>query len=385
MKEVSTEVQAPLVLAPAALQQLIDALKAAGHKVFGPVVGNGAIVYDELTSVEQLPAGQTDAQLPGSYKLVPRADGALFGYTLGPHAWKRLIYPPVARLWRAERKGSSVRFIPEDADASPMAFIGVRACELAAIAIQDRVFLQGPYVDAAYQERRQRCFFIAVNCGKAGGTCFCASMGTGPKVESGYDILLTEVVGPDAHYFVAVAGSDRGAGFLSGLTSRRATDAEIASAEATVAEAAGQMGRTVARAGQRDMLAESHEHSRWEHVARRCLACSNCTMVCPTCFCQTVEDETDLSGANATRWRKWDSCFGLDFSYIHGGSLRPSGLSRYRQWLTHKFGSWIDQFGAPGCVGCGRCITWCPVGIDVTEELRALGEDHATEPSAVSV
>ncbi len=385
MKDVSTETQDPLILAPSALQQLIDALKDAGHRVFGPVVGNGAIVYDELSSVGQLPAGKTDVQLPGSYKLVLRDDEAWFGFALGPHTWKRMIHPPVARLWRAERKGSSVKFIPEDASPVKMAFIGVRACELAAIAIQDRVFLQGPYVDPAYQQRREHCFLVAVNCGKAGGTCFCASMGTGPRVSGGFDIALTEVVDAGTHHFVAVSGTEIGAAVLSRLESRKATGAEIARADAMVEDVSGRMGRSVSKTGQRDLLAESHEHPRWEHVARRCLACSNCTMVCPTCFCQTVEDETDLSGTHAARWRRWDSCFGLDFSYIHGGSLRPSGLSRYRQWLTHKFGSWIDQFGTPGCVGCGRCITWCPVGIDVTEELRALGEDHLTETSAVSV
>jgi sulfhydrogenase subunit beta (sulfur reductase) len=385
MKDVSTEAREPVVLAPAALQVLIDELKETGHQVFGPVVGNGAIVYDELAKVEQLPVGQTDDQKPGSYTLVPRADLALFGYTLGPHAWKRLLYPPVARLWRAERKGNSLKFIPEERATAPMAFIGVRACELAAIAIQDTVFLRGPYVDQAYQERRQRAFLVAVNCGQAGGTCFCASMGTGPKAASGYDIAMTEVVEPGLHHFVAVAGSDKGAAALAGLPSRKATSAEVEKADEVVAEAARHMGRSVSQAGQQDMLAQSYEHPRWEHVARRCLACSNCTMVCPTCFCQNVEDESDLSGNHAARWRKWDSCFGLDFSYIHGGSLRPSGLARYRQWLTHKFGSWIDQFGTSGCVGCGRCITWCPVGIDVTEELRALGEDHVTETSTVSV
>jgi sulfhydrogenase subunit beta (sulfur reductase) len=107
-------------------------------------------------------------------------------------------------------------------------------------------------------------------------------------------------------------------------------------------------------------------------VASRCLGCANCTLACPTCFCASVSDTTDLEGETAARVRRWDSCFTLDHSYIHGGSVRASLRARYRQWLTHKLASWIDQFGVSGCVGCGRCITWCPVGIDITEEVAAI-------------
>ena len=101
-------------------------------------------------------------------------------------------------------------------------------------------------------------------------------------------------------------------------------------------------------------------------------------MVCPTCFCTTVEDHSDLAGETAERVRSWDSCFTLDFSYVHGGSVRTETQSRYRQWMTHKLASWIDQFGTSGCVGCGRCITWCPVGIDITEEAAAIRQTRRT-------
>jgi formate hydrogenlyase subunit 6/NADH:ubiquinone oxidoreductase subunit I len=136
-------------------------------------------------------------------------------------------------------------------------------------------------------------------------------------------------------------------------------------------------------AGLRDLLYENFEHPRWDNVAARCLSCANCTMVCPTCFCTTVEDVSDISGNHAERWRRWDSCFTQSFSYIHGGSVRTSAKSRYRQWMTHKLASWTDQFGTSGCVGCGRCITWCPVGIDITEEVRAIRESivHPTPAS----
>ena len=120
------------------------------------------------------------------------------------------------------------------------------------------------------------------------------------------------------------------------------------------------------------LLRRNLEHRAWSRVAERCLGCANCTMVCPTCFCATVEDTTDLSGAIAERRRKWDSCFTCEFSSIHGGSIRRSGAARYRQWMTHKLSSWWQQFETSGCVGCGRCIVWCPVGIDITEEAHAI-------------
>ena len=142
------------------------------------------------------------------------------------------------------------------------------------------------------------------------------------------------------------------------------------------------MGRELDTTDIRELLYRNYEHPRWDEVAERCLACGNCTMVCPTCFCTTVEDVTDLAGEHVERHQRWDSCFTIDYSHIHGGAVRGSTRSRYRQWMTHKLATWIDQFGSSGCVGCGRCITWCPVGIDITEEARAIRE-RATEATSV--
>ncbi len=119
---------------------------------------------------------------------------------------------------------------------------------------------------------------------------------------------------------------------------------------------------------------ENLDHPIWDDIAARCLACTNCTLVCPTCFCSTVEDATDLLGT-ATRTRRWDSCFSSDFSNLHGHPVRSSTRSKYRQWMTHKLSYWYDQFGMSGCVGCGRCITWCPVAIDITAEMAQLNEE----------
>jgi formate hydrogenlyase subunit 6/NADH:ubiquinone oxidoreductase subunit I len=368
-------------LAAQDLGALLDALAARGYTTVGPTVRDGAIVYDQLRSVDDLPRGWTDEQDGGTYRLRRRDDEALFGYAVGPHSWKQFLLPPRERLWQADRTSDGFIVHDEPPAAPKYAFLGVRSCELHAMQIQDKVFLDGPYVDPGYRARRN-AFIIAVNCGQAGGTCFCVSMQTGPKAESGFDLALTELLDSDRHEFLVEAASDAGRELLDMLPARDASPADERAAEVVVENTAKQMGRVMDTTDIKGLLYRNLEHARWDDVAQRCLTCANCTMVCPTCFCTTVEDVTDLSGEHAERWRRWDSCFTMDFSYIHGGSIRASGRSRYRQWMTHKLATWIDQFGTSGCVGCGRCITWCPVAIDITKEVAAIrASDGATAPA----
>jgi ferredoxin len=324
--------------------------------------------------VEDLPVGWGDVQTNGSYRLAALEDERVFGYTVSVHAWKRFLYPPVMKLFQAVRENRQYRLERNDQEIPQYALIGVRACDLCGIAILDQVLSNGAFPDPAYAEARRKSFVLAVNCTQAGNTCFCASLGTGPKVRAGYDLAMTELISGDAHKFVVEVGSDKGAALIARVPHREAFDAEVAAAEEAVAHAAGSMGRTLDTNGLKDVLYRNLESQRWERLEERCLSCGNCTMVCPTCFCTTVEDTTDLTGQRAERWRKADSCFVDGFSYIYGGSIRSSTRSRYRQWMTHKLATWEDQFGGFGCVGCGRCITWCPVGIDITAEARKIRE-----------
>jgi ferredoxin len=364
------------VVDPDALDILLEALRRRHFRVLGPTVRDGAIVYDDLSSASNLPIGVTDRQDGAVYRLERRDDEARFGYAVGPHSWKQFLFPPRIRLWQARRgDDGAIDLEEEPVDRTPLAFIGVRSCELHAIAIQDRVFVGGRYVDRDYAARRDGTFVVAVNCFEPGGTCFCVSMGTGPKADAGYDLALTEILEGD-HRFLVEVGSEHGAEILSELPARPAGQTDLDAAERAVAGAAERMGRQMDTTDIRDLLARNLEHPRWSDVSSRCLTCGNCTLVCPTCFCSTVEDANDLAGQQSERWRVWDTCFSVEHSYIHGGAIRPSSRSRYRQWMTHKLGTWHDQFGTSGCVGCGRCITWCPVAIDITEEVAAI---RATE------
>jgi sulfhydrogenase subunit beta (sulfur reductase) len=363
--------QETLVVDANAPGAIVSALDRAGFEVIGPTVESGSVVYGPISTGEDLPRGFTDTQEPGHYRLNPHADGSYFGYVVGPHSWKRYLHPPAVRLFAARREGKGFALEAQPREVPPRAFFGVRPCELAAIARQDRIFLGGAQPDPTYRTNREGAFLVAVQCGRAGGTCFCASMGTGPRAAAGFDLALTELCDGGRHEFVVEIGSPRGRDILAKVPHRLATEDDLNAAAAVTARAQAGMGRSLEAAGLDKVLLAGLESPRWEATAARCLSCANCTMVCPTCFCTTVEDTTDLTGDHAERWRRWDSCFTLDFSYIHGGAVRRTTASRYRQWLTHKFATWFEQFGESGCVGCGRCITWCPAGIDVTEEARA--------------
>jgi sulfhydrogenase subunit beta (sulfur reductase) len=368
-----------MVLLLPGLQLVIDLLRERGWTVVGPTVREGVVVHAEIESVEQLPGGVGDVQDSGSYRLRQRGDEAVFRYAVGPQSWKSLLFPSRELLWSGQRTNEEMSVKPAELDPPRLALLGVRSCDLHALQIHDTILAERAAPDVAYVCRREDNFIIALTCSDPAGTCFCVSMGTGPTPEHGFDLRLTELIDQDGHRFLVQAGSDRGEEILDELTTRAVGDEVLNAAKAdrdaareVAATAVHQMGRALDTDGLRDLLYANTEHPQWEDAASRCLACTNCTLVCPTCFCTSVEDVSDLSGSQTQRWRVWDSCFTNDFSYLHGGSVRSSVPSRYRQWATHKLASWVDQFGTSGCVGCGRCITWCPAAIDITAEVGAI-------------
>jgi sulfhydrogenase subunit beta (sulfur reductase) len=412
------------------LQSLIDALVATGHRVVGPQVADGAIVLRDLGRAADLPHGWLDEQDGGHYRLRHDSGAGTFDHVVGPHSLKNFLFPPRETIQRWEREAGSWHERALAHDDPPLAVIGARACDLQALAVQDAVFIRPDHTDQAYAARRDRLVVVAVNCRRAVATCFCHSMQCGPAVTHSFDLALTErddggiddggidgggtaapatgglpqpmagtpvepardakgmpPAGAAGRWLAVEVGSAKGAALLAEVA-RRAVVAPLAAEQAAAARqvphdlgarmhartttAAAPRPRSLDTDGIRDLLFANLDHPRWDEVATRCLSCTNCTLVCPTCFCHSVGEVADLSGDHVDRERRWASCFDLDHGRVHGGNARPTTSSRYRQWLTHKLAGWLDQFGTSGCTGCGRCITWCPVGIDITEEVAAI-------------
>jgi sulfhydrogenase subunit beta (sulfur reductase) len=372
------------VMSSEGLEVLLTTLAGLGYETKGPVVRDGAILPGPVRGLADLPVGTHDVQAPGRYRLEQGDDDAVFAWAVGPGSWKAEFFPPTQELWRSAVDGDTVTVTEPDLEMAPLAVVGARPCELAALAVLDRVLLDGAFPDPRYAARRVGAFVVAAECGSPAATCFCTSMGTGPGAESGFDLALTELDDDDGHRFVVRIGTERGADVLARVPVSDPTAGDLVARDRVLSSAGGAIDRRLETEGLADLLARNLEHPRWDEVAERCLACGNCTLVCPTCFCSDVSDTTDLTG-DVHRRRTWASCFDLDHSYLHGGPVRSSTSSLYRQWLTHKLSTWWDQFDSSGCVGCGRCIAWCPVGIDLTEEAAAIrGSDGAVRSATTS-
>ena len=349
------------ILDSSGLHALVAELRRLGYTVCAPVLDHGALRIRSIESAGELPRGLVDEQDAGVHRLRQEGD-RFFDYTVPADSWKALFFPPRLRMWSLAA-GAAEPLAEDAAGAGPFALLGVRGCDLEAIRIQDRVFLGGAHPDPHYRARRDGAFLVAVNCARATSTCFCPSMGTGPRAGGDHDLALTELGGGR---FYAEATSERGGEVFGALPFLAATEADAGAAREVVDATAAGITRTMP-ADIAHTLRGALQSPRWQSISERCLACGNCTLVCPTCFCSAVEHTTDLEG-NATHTRRWDTCFSAGHSYIHGGSVRSSTAPRYRQWLTHKLSTWQEQFGTSGCTGCGRCIAWCPVAIDITAE-----------------
>lgn len=355
------------------LSSLFDKLKDS-HNVIGPRVENGVIVLSQI-DVSDIPAGFEDHQGSGSYRLAKGERPEIFSFSVGPDSIKRFLHPPVSEMFAFERSRTGITITPSGREEKPLAFIGIRACDLSALKLYDRIFLDGPVRDKTYASLRNNSLIIALNCSSPGDNCFCSSMGTGPEVKDGHDIVLTEL----KDSFLIEVGTVRGQDLLVQLALEEATDSDVNDKANRIEACRRSMKKSIRADELPELIYKNLDHPQWADIAERDLECGNCTQVCPTCFCNSTYELVRLQGISRTsreisgiRARKWDSCFSRNFARVHGGNFRPSRRARYRHWMAHKLAYTMEQFGLPGCVGCGRCITWCPAGIDITMELETL-------------
>ncbi len=352
------------------------------HRIIGPKIENDVIVLKDI-DFDDIPAGYRDRQGKGIYKLSspqssqPTAGPAktMFSFSVGPDSFKRFLHPPFMEelfTFRKSKKGLYVK--PVVKEDKPLAFIGVRACDIAALKKLDKVFLGGAVRDSTYSSLRKDLLVIGVNCVYPGGNCFCHSMGTGPEIRDAFDVALSEI----DEYFLLEAGTARGKEIMDALPSEEIDNSDRDKKTSAIESCIRLIRKSVGTHELPALIYRNLEHPRWAEVAKLDLECGNCTQVCPTCFCNSSYDYLLLPGISkkaeisGTRVRTWDSCFSVNFARVHGGNFRPSRSARYRHWMTHKLAYSIEQHGSPDCVGCGRCITWCPAGIDITEELEAI-------------
>ncbi|HSG43848.1 MAG TPA: 4Fe-4S dicluster domain-containing protein [Anaerolineales bacterium] len=366
--ETLPEVGSILTIQKPVFDQILSRLKEDNYLAIGPRIRNESLVYEVIEKMEDLPRGYTTEQKPGRFRLFKDRHSRYFDIIPGAHSWKQFLFLPRAELFKLRKNGRGWETTSEKTEIPKYAFIGVRACELAAIQIQDGIFMRGDFTDPIYHVRRGHVFVISVNCTHPVETCFCVSMNTGPQVKQGFDLNITEL----DDLFVLTIGSELARRLLTGIPFENASGYILTSVEQKIGTAVQQMGRKLDPDDLPQLILDNLDHPYWNEIGMRCLSCANCTQVCPTCFCWDVVDEMGLDGKSTRRERIWDSCFNPGYSYQAGGNTRPTIYSRYRQWLSHKLGTWKQQFGNFGCTGCGRCITWCPAEIDLTEEIAAL-------------
>jgi sulfhydrogenase subunit beta (sulfur reductase) len=371
INEYRLEIGSTILIQKPDLNLILTRLREEGYQTIGPKVKNETLVYEPIETLGELPQGYVTEQAPGEFRLKRGRRPYYFDFIPGAHSWKQFLFPSRAELFKLQKDEKTWQTIEQPAETPKYAFIGVRACELAAIQIQDNIFMRTDFTDPIYKSRRERVFILSVNCLHPNETCFCTSMGTGPQVKSGFDLNLTEL----DNGFVLTIGSELARGILAGIAYEDANGFTLSSVERALERAVQEMGRSLDTSDLPDLILNNLDNSYWNEVAKRCLSCTNCTQVCPTCFCWDTTDQMSLDGKTTSRERVWDSCFNPGYSYQVGGNTRPTILSRYRQWLSHKLGTWKQQYGTFGCVGCGRCITWCPAKIDLTEEISALRKE----------
>ncbi len=285
---------------------------------------------------------------------------------------KKYFLPPRETLFRYQENRGYVPYL-EGFDRRIVLF-GVHACDIYALNILDEVFA-GAYPDPYYQARRKNIAIIGIDC-TPDEHCFCRSM-RADYVDRGFDLFLTDI-GDSYHTLVGTArGDDMVLAASTLFEPITRADTEEYKRRSSAKRAAFKLEVEIRDLS--EIFEMEYESGIWKELGDRCLACGNCSMVCPTCYCYDVADTVCLGGRDGTRDRTWDSCLFSSHALVAGGeNFRKTRAARIKFRYYHKQRGFVAEYGRHSCVGCGRCITTCPVGIDVSKVINQLrGVAHA--------
>ena len=281
---------------------------------------------------------------------------------------KTLFFPQAETMLTYERsldRFNDIRAVPFD--AVPTVILGLRPCDARGLELLDRVFGQGQYRDPYYLARRAATVVVALACTDPRQTCFCHAVGGDPYSSEGADVLLSDA--DDA--YIAVPQTEKGEEWLTTLSLSAVDDGHLETSQAVAARAHELLAEIEPVAGLEDQLVDLFESAVWAEIAEKCIACGTCTYLCPGCHCFNIQDRVLANGGS--RLRSWDGCMYEGFTkHASGHNPRPDQGTRWRQRTLHKFAYLPENVGMYGCVGCGRCITYCPVRLDIREVIARL-------------
>ncbi len=355
-------------------QSLIDYLVEQDYSVIAPTIKQDAIHYQPIHHIDEMVCSYHEQSSAGSYQLVKDQSGKYFNWSNGVSCLKPWFFKPHETLWQLNLNKTPPQYqaiIPKE---QKKAFIGVRACDLAALQLQDQHFLQDKYLHQQYHANRQQSIFIAVHCAAPSTNCFCTSTEDGPECSQGFDIVMTELESG----FILQGENTFSQKLIDHLPVETVSKQSWQEQDDILKRAKQKIQRAFNPEKVAKKLQQRLHDNIWQDIAEKCLACGNCTLVCPSCFCSKQGDEMPLAGNKVEHIQYWDSCFSEQHSYLGGIVIHQNIADRYKQWINHKLNWWFEQYGRSGCVGCGRCISWCPTGIDFFQQARALTENASS-------
>lgn len=284
---------------------------------------------------------------------------------------KDFFFPQTENLMDFKTEGKKIEIVDTRSETEDFVIFGVKACDVRSFDVLDRVFLAEPQ-DSFYKNRREHSLIMSMACAKPHETCFCTTFGIDPSAPMG-DIVCYKT--EDALYMDAK--TEKGAALLKKIESITVEDnGEAAEKQKKVIrerlEKLPLHNLTADRFGG-DKTAEFFKAPEWKELSASCLGCGTCTFVCPTCQCYDIKDFN--TGHGIKRFRCWDSCMYSEFTKMSAGQPRLTQLERFRQRFMHKLVYFpANNDGMFACVGCGRCLSKCPIQMNIVKVMKTLGK-----------